>query len=166
MDDDGRPSPGGRGPLLSTDDVQNLRLHRTMAKDSGGILDLVVPMRVGGDGPTVFCAPPMVGLCWCYLALIPHVDAYFPLYGLQARGLRRPEPLSTSMDEIARDYADHIRRVQPAGPYAPARDVAGRQLSRSRSRRSYSAAASRSGCSSSWTRACRTSRRSRATSPG
>lgn len=126
MQDDGRrpassgervAAAAGRGRLLSTDDVQNLRMHRAMARDSGGVLDLVVPMRVGGDGPTVFCAPPMVGLCWCYLALIPHVDARFPLCGLQARGLRRPEPLSTSMDEIARDYADHIRRVQPSGPY-------------------------------------------------
>lgn len=108
---------GGRGPLLSTDDVRNLRQYRALAKDSGGVLDLVVPMRVGGDGPTVFCAPPMVGLCWCYMALLPHVDARYPMYGLQARGLRRPEPLPTSMGEIARDYADQLRRVRPAGPY-------------------------------------------------
>jgi thioesterase domain-containing protein len=59
----------------------------------------------------------MVGLSWCYLALLPHVDARYPLYGLQARGLRRPEPLPTSMQEMARDYADQIRMTQPSGPY-------------------------------------------------
>jgi thioesterase domain-containing protein len=76
-----------------------------------------MPMRLGGDGPPLFCAPPLVGLSWCYLALLPHVDASYPLYGLQARGLRRPEPLPASMAEMARDYADQIRMTQPDGPY-------------------------------------------------
>lgn len=103
--------------LLAAEDLQNLRLRRAMARAAGGILDLVMPMRVGGDGPPLFCAPPLVGLSWCYLALLPHVDARYPLYGLQARGLRRPEPLPTSMEEMARDYADQIRMTQPSGPY-------------------------------------------------
>jgi thioesterase domain-containing protein len=75
-----------------------------------------MPIRVG-DGPALFCAHPVVGLSWCYLALVPHVDARFPLYGVQARGLRRPEPLPASMAEMARDYTDQIRMVQPSGPY-------------------------------------------------
>lgn len=103
--------------LLAAEDLQNLRLRRAMARAAGGILDLVMPMRVGGDGPPLFCAPPLVGLSWCYLALLPHVDASYPLYGLQARGLRRPEPLPASMEEMARDYADQIRMTQPSGPY-------------------------------------------------
>lgn len=108
-----------RGPsvLGASEDVQNLRLYRTTAREAGGILDLVMPMRVGGDGPSLFCAPPLVGLSWCYLALLPHVDARYPLYGLQARGLRRPEPLPTSLREMARDYVDQIRMTQPSGPY-------------------------------------------------
>jgi thioesterase domain-containing protein len=99
------------------EDLQTLRMSRVAAKEAGGTLDLVMPMRVGGDGPVLFCAPPLVGLSWCYLPLLPHVDARYPLYGLQARGLRRPEPLPTSMREMARDYADQVRRVQPIGPY-------------------------------------------------
>jgi thioesterase domain-containing protein len=107
-------APGG---LLAAEDLQTLRLHRATAKAAGGILDLVMPMRVSGDGPPVFCAHPLVGLSWCYLALLPHVDARYPLYGLQARGLRRPEPLPASLQEMARDYADQIRMTQPSGPY-------------------------------------------------
>lgn len=103
--------------MLPAADIQSLRLFRATAKAAGGILDLIMPMRIGGDGPRLFCAHPIVGLSWCYLALLPHVDARYPLYGLQARGLRRPEPLPTSMTEMARDYADQIRKVQPAGPY-------------------------------------------------
>ena len=101
----------------AAEDLQSLRLHRATARAAGGILDLVMPMRVGGDGPALFCAHPVVGLSWCYLALLPHVDARYPLYGLQARGLRRPEPLPASMAEMARDYTDQIRMTQPSGPY-------------------------------------------------
>jgi thioesterase domain-containing protein len=112
------PAPArAAGALPAAEDVQSLRLRRATAKAAGGILDLVMPMRVGGDGPPLFCAPPLVGLSWCYLALLPHVDARYPLYGLQARGLRRPEPLPTSIEEMARDYANQIRMTQPSGPY-------------------------------------------------
>jgi thioesterase domain-containing protein len=103
--------------MLPAADIQSLRLFRATAKAAGGILDLVMPIRAGGDGPALFCAHPMIGMSWCYLALLPHVDARYPLYGLQARGLRQPEPLPASMQEMARDYADQIRKVQPAGPY-------------------------------------------------
>jgi thioesterase domain-containing protein/peptidoglycan/xylan/chitin deacetylase (PgdA/CDA1 family) len=110
------PRTRGAGGLPAADDLRSLRLHRATARAAGGILDLVMPMRAG-DGAPLFCAHPVVGLSWCYLALLPHVDARFPLYGLQARGLRRPEPLPASMAEMARDYADQIRMAQPSGPY-------------------------------------------------
>src|SRR5581483_4104854 len=117
MDDDvlrtvegGPAAPArGAGGLPTAGVMQNLRLRRKMAKAAGGTLDLVMPMRVSGDGPPLFLAPPLVGLSWCYLALLPHVDTKYPLYGLQCRGLRRPEPLPASLLEMARDYADQIR---------------------------------------------------------
>ena len=117
----GAPAAAGRtraagGLPEAAEALQSLRLHRATAKAAGGILDVLMPIRVG-DGPPLFCAHPVVGLSWCYLALLPHVDPRFPLYGLQARGLRRPEPLPASMAEMARDYADQIRMAQPSGPY-------------------------------------------------
>ncbi len=108
------PAPAGFG---AADDLKTLRLFRATAKAAGGVLDLMMPMREEGDGPPLFCAHPMVGLSWCYMAMLPYVDVRYPLYGLQARGLRRPEPLPTSMAEMARDYTDQIRITQPAGPY-------------------------------------------------
>jgi thioesterase domain-containing protein len=110
------PRAAAGAGLLAAEDLQSLRLHRATARAAGGILDLVLPMRVG-HGPPLFCAHPVVGLSWCYMALLPHIDARYPLYGLQARGLRRPEPLPASMQEMARDYADQIRMTQPSGPY-------------------------------------------------
>lgn len=103
--------------LPSGDDLQWARQRRATVKASGGVLDLVLPLRVGGGGPPLFCAHPIVGLSWCYRALLPHLDERHPVYGLQPRGLRRPEPLPASMAELARDYADQIRMTQPEGPY-------------------------------------------------
>ena len=108
---------GARDALIPGGDIRALRVFRSTAKAAGGILDPVMPLRVGGDGPALFCVHPMIGLSWCYLALLPHIDPRYPLYGLQARGVRRPEPLPVTMLEMARDYADRIREAQPAGPY-------------------------------------------------
>ena len=125
-DNDTQPAPGGAAPAVragATDafyqsgDIRALRAFRATAKAAGGILDPVMPMRVGGDGPSLFCVHPMIGLSWCYLALLPHVDGRYPLYGLQARGVRQPEPLPVTMAEMARDYTDQIRKAEPAGPY-------------------------------------------------
>lgn len=105
------------GALGTAEDLKTLRLFRATAKAAGGVLDLVMPIRAEGEAPPLFCAHPLVGLSWCYMAMLSHVDAKYPLYGLQARGLRRPEPLPASMQEMARDYADQIRVTQPTGPY-------------------------------------------------
>jgi thioesterase domain-containing protein len=93
------------------------RQRRANVRAAGGILDLVLPLREGGGGPPLFCAPPLVGASWCYLALLPHIDPDYPIYGLQSRGLRRPEPLPVDMAELARDFADQIRITRPHGPY-------------------------------------------------
>jgi thioesterase domain-containing protein/peptidoglycan/xylan/chitin deacetylase (PgdA/CDA1 family) len=112
----GSARAGAAAGMIAAADVKALRMHRATAKASGGLLDVVMPMR-DGDGPPLFCMHPVAGLSWCYLAMLPHVDPRYPIYALQARGLRRPEPLPASMREMARDYADQIRMTQPAGPY-------------------------------------------------
>jgi thioesterase domain-containing protein len=103
--------------LPAAENLQILRQSRATSKAAAGTLDMLVPMRVGGSGPAVFCAPPVVGLSWCYFAMLRYIDATYPLYGLQCRGLRRPEPLPATMTEMARDFADQIRMRQPSGPY-------------------------------------------------
>ncbi|KAF9572383.1 hypothetical protein EC968_009957 [Mortierella alpina] len=40
-----------------------------------------------------------------------------PLYGLQARGLDGKSPMATSIEDMTLDYIDHIRKIQPQGPY-------------------------------------------------
>lgn len=108
----------GAENLLLQEDVQWARQLRDTTRAAGGVLDMVLPLRVGGGSAPLFCAPPIVGLSWSYCALLPHIPAEHPLYGLQtSRGLQRPEPLPASMAELVTDLADQLRIVQPSGPY-------------------------------------------------
>ena len=108
----------GAENLLLPEDMQWARQQRATSRAAKGVLDIVLPLRVGGGSHPLFCAPPVVGLSWAYCALLPHIPADHPLYGLQtSRGLQRPEPLPASMAELTGDLADQLRMVQPSGPY-------------------------------------------------
>ncbi len=80
-------------------------------------LDVVLPLRPHGNRPAVFCVHPAGGLGWCYAGLIRHLDQDVPVYALQARGLDGTGPLPGSFHEMAADYVEQIRRIQPHGPY-------------------------------------------------
>ncbi|WP_455678742.1 amino acid adenylation domain-containing protein, partial [Streptomyces atratus] len=79
--------------------------------------DVLLPIRRGGDLPPLFCLHPAGGFVSVYTGLVRHIAPDRPLYGLQARGLGHPEPLPRSIEEMAADYVEQIRRVQPSGPY-------------------------------------------------
>src|SRR5947209_4040545 len=68
-------APGYASGGLEAEGLRARGPRRAPAKAAGSILDLVMPMRVGGDGPALFCAHTLVGLSWYYLALLPHVNA-------------------------------------------------------------------------------------------
>ncbi|MEU9043685.1 MULTISPECIES: amino acid adenylation domain-containing protein [unclassified Kitasatospora] len=78
-------------------------------------LDVLLPLRTGGDRAPLFCVHPAAGISWVYSGLLRHLGPEQPVYGLQARGLRGGAPASVA--EIAEDYVRQIRAVRPAGPY-------------------------------------------------
>jgi thioesterase domain-containing protein len=83
----------------------------------GDSLSRLLPIRTEGNQPPFFCVHPGAGLSWCYRPLARFVQDGIPLYGLQAAGLDgRSEPAGT-VQEMAADYIDQIRAVQPTGPY-------------------------------------------------
>ncbi|QKW49146.1 non-ribosomal peptide synthetase [Streptomyces buecherae] len=96
---------------------------RAAAEGGGGAgaaddaLGVLLPLRPGGARPPLFVFHPAGGISWCYAGLLAPLGPDQPVYGLQARGLTAPEPLPTTMEEMAADYLDHIRTVQPHGPY-------------------------------------------------
>ncbi|MEV7022091.1 amino acid adenylation domain-containing protein [Kitasatospora sp. NPDC093558] len=91
--------------------------ERLVMNDPDDALDVVLPLRSTGTDTPLFCIHPGGGISWSYSGLLNHIGPQHPVYAIQARGLGRPEPLPTSFEEMAADYADQIQKIQPEGPY-------------------------------------------------
>ncbi|MGC0420088.1 amino acid adenylation domain-containing protein [Embleya sp. AB8] len=83
----------------------------------GDVLEVVLPLRPHGSRLPLWCVHPAGGVGWVYGGLLRHLHPQQPVYALQARGLTRPEPAPASVEEMAADYLEQIRKVQPEGPY-------------------------------------------------
>ncbi len=90
------------------------RLHDGPAEDAPPAV--LLPLRDRGSAAPLFCVHPAAGVGWVYAGLLPHLPDR-PVYALQARGLSQPDARPTSLDEMAKDYLDQVRSVQPNGPY-------------------------------------------------
>ena len=82
-----------------------------------GTLDSLVPIRVQGSRPPLFCIHAD-GSVFIYRQFAEYLDPRIPIYGLQAHGLANPndQPFR-HVDEMAAHYIRQIRTVQPRGPY-------------------------------------------------
>ncbi|MBV8993867.1 MAG: alpha/beta fold hydrolase [Pseudonocardiales bacterium] len=85
--------------------------------NSGDSLDVILPLRMQGDGLPLFCFHPGAGISWSYCGLLKYLSPDHPVYSVQARGLTGSEQLALSVEQMAVDYVDQICRVQPVGPY-------------------------------------------------
>ncbi|MGW6422120.1 amino acid adenylation domain-containing protein [Nocardia sp. NPDC055053] len=84
----------------------------------GGLgLDVLLPIRVGGTEPALFCVHPASGISWTYLGFAEALRPGRPIYGLQAPDLGGHEPPVRSVEEFADRYIREIRAIQPEGPY-------------------------------------------------
>ncbi|GAB7187025.1 peptide synthase [Kitasatospora sp. Ki12] len=102
--------------VLAAPTVRGL-MERMSLSSVDDALGVVLPIRTTGDRPPFFCAHPGGGLSWPYMPLARHVPKDVPLYGLQARGIDGTGELAGSVSEMAADYLQQIRAVQPSGPY-------------------------------------------------
>ncbi|MFI0464038.1 amino acid adenylation domain-containing protein [Saccharopolyspora sp. 5N102] len=104
------------GSLFAAPTVAGLaeRLHSGGSRDA---LEILLPLRTEGGKEPLFCVHPAAGLAWPFSGLLKHIDAERPIYGVQSRGLAEPKPVAASLREMAAEYLEHIREVQPHGPY-------------------------------------------------
>ncbi|MEJ2768461.1 amino acid adenylation domain-containing protein, partial [Mycetohabitans sp. B46] len=94
--------------------AQRLVEQQGSQESSFGVLLALKPQ---GSRPPLFCIHPAMGLSWSYMGLLPHLDSDQPLYGLQARGFDGTGTLASTIEAMASDYLEQIRRIQPQGPY-------------------------------------------------
>ncbi|MFC5184122.1 non-ribosomal peptide synthetase [Actinomadura harenae] len=87
--------------------------------DRPGAVEGLLPLRAEGGRPPLFLVHPGNGLGWQYAALARGLPEGRPVYAIQARGLdgSAGDELPRGMDEMAAEYAERIREVQPEGPY-------------------------------------------------
>jgi enterobactin synthetase component F len=79
--------------------------------------DAMLPLRVQGSRPPLFCIHPGGGIAWPYAGLLPFLPEDQPLYAIQSPILRDPDRVIGSLDELAQEYRQRIQAVQPRGPY-------------------------------------------------
>lgn len=90
---------------------------RLGVEDREAGLGVLLPLRPRGSRPPLFCVHPAGGLAWPYARLVHLLGAEQPIYGIQARGITRPDLAPRTIQEMADGYIEHIRSVQPEGPY-------------------------------------------------
>jgi aspartate racemase len=78
----------------------------------------LVPIRVGGDKPPIFCVHAVGGNILTFRDLALCLPADQPLYGLQSQGLDGKTPIQTRIETMASHYVAEIQKIQPNGPYA------------------------------------------------
>jgi nonribosomal peptide synthetase DhbF len=102
--------------LFTAPTVAELALRLSHPTDRNAF-EIMLSLRPHGSLPPLFCIHPGGGISWCYITLMQYISADRPIYGLQARHLTEPEFLPQTVEEMAADYIDQIRKIQPAGPY-------------------------------------------------
>ncbi|KAF0960681.1 amino acid adenylation domain-containing protein [Rhodococcus sp. T7] len=80
-------------------------------------LAVLLPFRTEGFRPPVFCFHPAGGISWGYSGLLRHIDDDYPLYGVQASNLSTSKRPPETLEDMAAEYIEHMRTVQPTGPY-------------------------------------------------
>jgi nonribosomal peptide synthetase DhbF len=76
----------------------------------------VLPLRLDGNKPPLWCIHPAGGVAWGYRGLAKHLHDR-PIYGLQARGVDGTTPFATSMRAMVNDYLEQILAIQKEGPF-------------------------------------------------
>ena len=107
--------------LAATDETAALAAQasarETASAPTGLGRDVLLPIRLGGTEPALFCIHSSSGMSWSYLGLAERLRPGRPIYGLQAPELSGRESATGSIEESADRYIREIRAVQPTGPY-------------------------------------------------
>ena len=92
-------------------------LAANLESSSNWIYDPLLPLRKTGSETPIFCIHPGGGSGTVYQNITDALPAQYPVWALQARGLEENEEPHDSVIEMATEYVQAIRKIQPVGPY-------------------------------------------------
>jgi amino acid adenylation domain-containing protein len=78
---------------------------------------LLVPARINGSKAPLFFAHPAGGGVDFLWTIAHHLEPDQPIYGFRFKGLSLTEIYKPDLEEVAADYIDLMKSVQPRGPY-------------------------------------------------
>ncbi|KAF9345590.1 hypothetical protein BGX34_004630 [Mortierella sp. NVP85] len=106
------------GTLFMAPTIAELVPHLLTAGNSQeDAFDVLLPIRPRGTRLPLFCVHHGFGISWGYIGLSKHLHPDQPIYGLQARGFVDGAQFATTIEDMALDYIEQIKRIQPHGPY-------------------------------------------------
>ncbi|MEM6963222.1 MAG: amino acid adenylation domain-containing protein [Bacteroidota bacterium] len=85
--------------------------------EDGSNWSAIVPLNKKGSKPALFCIHSGGGHVFFYHPLAQHLSPEQPLYALQPSGLDGKATLHSSIEAMAADYIQEMKKVQPEGPY-------------------------------------------------
>ena len=103
--------------LFEAPTVEALARQLTADAPSHSDFEALLPIRRSGNSRPLFCVHPAGGFSWPYSRFIRHIPPDHPIYGLQARNLTEQNAFPETIEDMAADYLNLIREVQPVGPY-------------------------------------------------
>ncbi|HET9868103.1 MAG TPA: thioesterase domain-containing protein, partial [Nitrospira sp.] len=102
---------------VSDDDEGKLLSLMTGLQPAAGSWSPLVEIQPGTGKTPLFFVHPVGGNVFCYFNLARRLGADQPFYALQAKGLNNGQHGHTRIEEMASYYVEHLRAVQPTGPY-------------------------------------------------
>jgi thioesterase domain-containing protein len=115
-----REATGRQLPLAALFQAPTVeQLATLLRREESGAFSPLVPFGVPaqGDAAPFFCVHPVGGTVLCYAELARLLGTERPFYAVQARGVDGTSRPAQSLEQMASEYVEAIRGVQPHGPY-------------------------------------------------
>ena len=80
-----------------------------------GRVGRLVAIQPGGGREPFYIVHPIGGQVMCYVGLARHLGPQQPVYGLEAGGLEEAAGLEESIEGMAREYVEEVRRAHKGG---------------------------------------------------
>lgn len=87
------------------------------SQDKNSFWECLVPIRTTGTKTPLFLIHGAGLNVLLYQSLTHHLKDDRPIYAFQAKGLDGSRDLSNNIEEMADDYIEEIKKIQPNGPY-------------------------------------------------
>jgi len=78
----------------------------------------LVPLKAGSRGPAIFTTHGLGGSVMEIFDLVREIQTDHPIYGLQSKGFDGNEEPFTRVEDIAEQYLEAMKKMEPRGPYA------------------------------------------------